>query len=85
MLKQGTMSDKISALAAIVKKNPQHSVPYLQNLLGMAKKKNRKLAELAINSIKEIFCDSEEALLGDDQKLTAFSKNPLLSGGQQVG
>lgn len=75
------MSDKVSALTAIVRRNPQHSVSYLLNLIGMAKKKNRKLAELAIDSLKELFCDGDEALLSNDQKLFAFSKNPLTLGG----
>jgi hypothetical protein len=50
----------------------------------MAKKKNRKMAEIAINSCKDLFCDT---LLVDDQKLTAFSKNPLLlqKGGKISG
>ena len=41
----------------------------------MAKKKNKKLAELAIQALRDLFCD---ALLPDDKKLTAFSKNPVL-------
>lgn len=84
MLKQGTMGDKVSALTAIVKKNPVHAVTYLHNLLGLAKKKNRKLAELAINSLKELFCESEEALLQDDHKLSPFSKNPIFSTGNHA-
>lgn len=75
------MSDKVSALTAIVRRNPQHSVSYLLNLIGMAKKKNRKLAELAIESLKELFCDGDEAMLSNDKKLYAFSKNPLTQGG----
>ena len=58
MLKQGTMSDKIAALAAIIQRSPHHSISYLQTIVGMAKKKNRKLAELAINSAKDLFCDT---------------------------
>jgi hypothetical protein len=41
----------------------------------MAKKKNRKLAEIAINSLRDLFT---QHLLPDDQKLTAFSKYPPL-------
>ena len=76
------MSDKVSALTTIVRKNPQHSISYLHNLVGMAKKKNRKQAELAIDSLKELFCDTEDALLSNDRKLVAFSKNPLTQGGK---
>lgn len=41
----------------------------------MSKKKNRKLAELTINTVRDLFCDH---LLSDDQKLHAFSKNPII-------
>jgi ribosome biogenesis protein MAK21 len=75
MLKQGTMSDKISALSAIVQRNPECSVSYLTTLVGMAKKKNRKMAEIAINAVKDLFTNQ---LLYDDQILTPFSKHPKL-------
>jgi hypothetical protein len=41
----------------------------------MAKKKNRKQVEVAINQARDLFCD---VLLHDDRKLMAFSKNPTL-------
>jgi hypothetical protein len=44
----------------------------------MAKKKNRKQGELAINALKDLFCDT---LLSDEDKLTSFSKNPLIASG----
>jgi ribosome biogenesis protein MAK21 len=75
MLKQGTLSDKVSALSAIVQKSPREGLGYLGTLVGMGKKKNRKMAEVAINALKELFCD---VLLSDDKKLTAFSKNPII-------
>ena len=76
MLKQGTLNDKISAISTIIQRDPQHSLSYLQTLLGLAKKKNRKQAEQAVNTIKDLFCD---VLLRDGNKLSAFSKNPLLA------
>jgi len=75
MLKQGTMGDKISALSTIVQRNPSCSISYLTTLVGMGKKKNRKMAELAINAVKDLFIFN---LLSDENKLSAFSKNPLL-------
>ena len=82
MLKQGTLNDKISALSTIIQRDPQHSLSYLQTLLGLAKKKNRKQAEQAVNTIKDLFCDVllyYNSLLRDGNKLSAFSKNPLLA------
>ena len=75
LLKQGTVSDKISALAIIIQKNPGSSIPYLQSLMNLAKKKNRKQAELAITALKDLFCDY---LLDDSKKLWPFSKNPSI-------
>ena len=75
MLKQGTMSDRISALSTIIQKDPQSSLSYIQNLIGMSKKKNRKQVEVAINQLRDLFCD---ILLHDDRKLSPFSKNPEL-------
>ncbi|TNV85590.1 hypothetical protein FGO68_gene17657 [Halteria grandinella] len=79
MLKQGTMGDKISALSTIVQRNPQCSMSYLTTLVGMSKKKNRKMAELAINAVKDLFIFN---LLSDENKLSPFSKNPLLQSKQ---
>jgi hypothetical protein len=42
MLRQGTLSDKITALSMIVQQNPDSSLSYLNQLLTLAKKKNRK-------------------------------------------
>jgi ribosome biogenesis protein MAK21 len=41
----------------------------------MSKKKNRKQVEVAINQLRDLFCD---ILLQDDKKLSTFSKNPEL-------
>lgn len=42
MLKQGTITDKISALSLLIQKDPIRSLTYLKTLLNLAKKKNRK-------------------------------------------
>ena len=74
------MSDKISALSTIVQRNPQCSISYLTTLVGMSKKKNRKLAELSINAVKDLFVNN---LLSDENKLNPFSKNPILLTSKQ--
>jgi hypothetical protein len=43
--------------------------------MALAKKKNRKMTELAISSLRDLFCDT---LLQDDKKLNPFSKNPII-------
>jgi hypothetical protein len=54
MLKQGTLSDKISSLSMLVSKDPLSTIPYLMEMLNQAKKPNRKLAEQAITSLKDL-------------------------------
>ena len=55
MIKKGTASDKISALSMLIQKNPERSLGYLQQVLVVAKKKNRKQAEFAFNALRDIF------------------------------
>ena len=55
MLKQGTISDKVSALSMIIQKDPMKSVTYLSTLINLAKKKNRKQGEAAIGALKDLF------------------------------
>ena len=55
MLKKGTQTDKISALAMLVQRDPMATHPYLLQLLGLAKKPNKKLAESAITAFKDLF------------------------------
>ena len=80
LLKQGTLSDRVSALATIIQKNTKHSLTYLQTLIGLGKKKNRKQAELAINELKEVFCGGgkTEGILEEGKKMQTFSKNDNL-------
>ena len=55
MLSKGTATDKISALAMLVQKDPIATHPYLVQLLGLAKKHNRKQAEQAMTAFKDLF------------------------------
>jgi ribosome biogenesis protein MAK21 len=69
------MIDRISALTTIIQRSPSQSLSYLSSLVNLAKKKNRKQVEAAINQARDLFTD---VLLPDDKKLTSFSKNPML-------
>lgn len=44
-LKQGTLSDRISALSMLVQRDPTSTISYLLQLLALAKKPNHKMAE----------------------------------------
>ena len=55
MLGKGTATDRISALAMLVQKDPMVTHPFLVQLLGLAKKHNRKQAEQAMTAFKDLF------------------------------
>ena len=74
MLKEGTITDKISALSLLIQKDPIKSLTYLKTLINLSKKKNRKQAESSIGALRDLF--TEHGLLKEDSKLLPFSKNP---------
>ena len=76
MLAKGTAADKISALAMLVQKDPIATHPYLIQLLGLAKKHNRKQAEQAVTAFKDLFLQGH--LFKLQTKLHVFQKNPVI-------
>ena len=54
------MTDKVSALTLLIQESPVHNLNYfLQHLLqGMAKKKSRREAILAVDSIKDLLLNN---------------------------
>ena len=77
MIKKGTQADKVSALVMMIQKNPQGSLNYLMQLLNMAKKPNRKVAETAILTIKDLLLQ-KELLPETTTTWHAFTKHPLI-------
>lgn len=77
MLKQGTLSDRVSSLSLLVSKNPLATISYLTDMLNQAKKPNRKIAEQAITSFKNLLV--QDKLVDPNKKtLHLFQKNPLI-------
>ena len=79
MLKKGTATDKISSLAMLVQKEPKSTLSYLMQLLNLTKKSNRKMAEQAIGALKDLFIN--DFMIPEDrkdQKLSVFTRNPLI-------
>ena len=66
MLKKGTATDKISSLAMLVQQDPHSTLPYLMQLLGLAKKPNRKMAEQAVVAFKDLFVQGH--LIGEEHQ-----------------
>lgn len=77
MLKQGTASDKVSALSMLIERDPIGSLHHFLALLQLAKKPNRKLAESAIQVLRDVFI-KHNLLDTGSSKLQLFSKNPYV-------
>nr|KAJ3420467.1 hypothetical protein HK105_005644 [Polyrhizophydium stewartii] len=77
ILKSGTTTDKISALTLLIQEAPLHNFAYLRDHMinGMARKKSRREAMLAIDSIKDLLINS----ILPDRKLKYFIDQPCLS------
>ncbi|GAM87708.1 hypothetical protein ANO11243_057350 [Dothideomycetidae sp. 11243] len=71
----GTLEDKVSALTLLVQESPLHSMKAFENLLGLAKKKNRNQALMAAAAIKDLLGMGNVL---PDRKLKTFAKQPGL-------
>ncbi|KAJ3306027.1 hypothetical protein HDV03_000564 [Kappamyces sp. JEL0829] len=76
ILKSGTVTDKVSALTLMIQESPVHAFSHFsQHLLGMAGKKARREALLAIDSMKDLLLTN----LLPDRPLKYFVDQPCLS------
>ncbi|KAL5035406.1 hypothetical protein BDV3_005343 [Batrachochytrium dendrobatidis] len=77
VLKSGTTTDKLSALTLQIQEAPLHRFTLLNDHLicGMARKKSRREALVAIDSIKDLLLNS----ILPDRKLKYFVDQPVLS------
>ncbi|KAJ3117171.1 hypothetical protein HDU96_007724 [Phlyctochytrium bullatum] len=75
VLKSGTTNDKISALTLMVQESPLHNINLLRDQLlhGIAKKKARRDALLAVDAIRDLMVGG----VLPDRKLRFFRDNPL--------
>ncbi|KAI8820210.1 CBF/Mak21 family-domain-containing protein [Fimicolochytrium jonesii] len=75
VLKSGTVTDKVSALTLLVQESPLHTLGHLRDQLvnGMARKKARREAVMAIDSVKDLLLGS----VLPDRKLKYFRDQPL--------
>ena len=76
IMASGTLSDKISALTLSVQESPLHNVRTLENLLNMARKRNRGQAVDTLSALKDLLGPGN--LLPSDRRLRAFSSQPGL-------
>jgi ribosome biogenesis protein MAK21 len=80
-MNSGTWEDKVSALTLMVQESPLHNMKAFENLLGLARKRSRDQALLAIQAIKDLL--AQGVVLPSERKLRPFAKQPgLLSSFQ---
>jgi hypothetical protein len=73
MIKSGTMSDKVAAMALKVQSSPLHELETLDTLMGMALKKEQRAAQLAMEALKDLFVNN----LLPDRPLRSMDANGL--------
>ncbi|KAK5718016.1 RNA-binding ribosome biosynthesis protein mak21 [Elasticomyces elasticus] len=76
VMTSGTLEDKISALTLLVQESPLHTMKAFENLLGLAKKRSRDQALMAVAALKDLL--GQGVVLPGDRKLRAFGKQPGL-------
>ncbi|KAK8814204.1 hypothetical protein WA158_008066 [Blastocystis sp. Blastoise] len=73
MIKNGTLSDKVSAMSILIQSDPIHNLSTIETLFEMAQKKGKREAQAGINALVTLF---SEYLL-PDRTLFYFSEEPL--------
>jgi len=81
IMSSGTLEDKVSALTLLVQESPLHTVKAFENLLGLAKKKSRNQALMAVAALKDLL--GQGVVLPSGRKLRAFGKQPALQAALQ--
>ncbi|KAK8240006.1 CCAAT/enhancer-binding protein zeta [Phyllosticta capitalensis] len=72
----GTLEDKVSALTLVIQESPVHATKAFENLLGLAKKKSRHQALMALGALKDLL--GSGVVLPPERKLRSFTKQPAL-------
>jgi ribosome biogenesis protein MAK21 len=75
-MSSGTLDDRISALTLLAQESPLHTMKAFENLVGLAKKKSRNQALMALSALKDLL--GQGVILPPDRKLRAFAKQPGL-------
>ena len=74
VLKSGTISDKVAALALVVQESPIHELSALDSLLAMASRKEYRTSQLALEALKDLLIHN----LLPDRRLVPFRNQPFL-------
>ncbi|KAK7511390.1 CCAAT/enhancer-binding protein zeta [Phyllosticta citriasiana] len=76
IMSSGTLEDKVSALTLLVQESPLHTTKAFENLLGLARKKSRNQALMALGALKDLL--GSGVVLPPERKLRSFAKQPAL-------
>ena len=73
VLKSGTLSDKVAALALQVQQSPPHELEALDSLITLALKKEQRTSQLALEALKDLLTHN----LLPDRRLKPIMTQPL--------
>ena len=73
MLRNGTLSDKVAAMALLIQQSPVTSLSTIDQLLNMTKKQQSREALLSVEAARDLFLSN----LLPDRKLRRFHENNL--------
>lgn len=73
VIKSGTLSDRVAALALMVQESPPHQLTILDQLVAIATKKEQRPAQLALEALKDLLIHN----LLPDRRLRRFRMAPL--------
>ncbi|XP_065069004.1 CCAAT/enhancer-binding protein zeta-like [Rhopilema esculentum] len=73
VLSSGTLSDRVAAITMLLQDSPVHQMRCLESLISMAKKKGRREAIMAIDSLRNLWTTN----LLPDRKLRYFWQWPI--------
>ncbi|KHJ31664.1 putative arm repeat-containing protein [Erysiphe necator] len=78
IMASGTLSDKISALTLVVQESPVHTMKSFESLIGLAKKRSRGQAVIALAALKDLL--GAGSMLPSNRRLRKFEDQPGLLG-----
>jgi ribosome biogenesis protein MAK21 len=76
IMASGTLEDRVSALTLVAQESPLHTMKTFENLIGLARKKSRNQALMALAALKDLL--GQGVVLPPDRKLRAFGRQPGL-------
>ena len=76
LMTSGTLEDKVSALTLVIQESPLHNQKAFESLLGLATKKSRNQAIMALSALKDLL--GAGVVLPPERKLKPFARQPGL-------